>query len=47
MTGIILSIILILGGGIDSPTGDFDNATAVDQPVATSPSTTTNVQRKK
>ena len=26
MTGIILSIILILDGGVDSPTGDFDNA---------------------
>ncbi|HKP84418.1 MAG TPA: hypothetical protein VJT69_20550 [Pyrinomonadaceae bacterium] len=47
MTGIILSIILTLGSGVDSPTGDFDTATAVDQPVATSQSTTTNVQRKK
>ena len=46
MTGIILSIILILGGA-DGPTGDFNNATAVDQPVATSQSTTTSVQRKK
>lgn len=45
MTGIILSIILILGG-TDGPTGDFNNATAVDQPVATSESTT-SVQRKK
>ena len=45
MTGIILSIILILGG-VDGPTGDFNNATAVDQPVATSESTT-SVQRKK
>ena len=46
MTGLILSIILILGG-VDGPTGDFDNATAVDQPVATSQTTTTSVPRKK
>jgi hypothetical protein len=45
MTGIILSIILILGGA-GGPTGDFNDANAVDQPVATSESTTT-VQRKK
>lgn len=47
MTGIILSIILVLVGGTEGPSGDFNNATAVDQPVATSQSTTTNVQRKK
>ena len=46
MTGLILSIILILGG-VDGPTGGFDTATAVDQPVVTSESTTTSVQRKK
>lgn len=47
MTGIILSIILVLSG-VGGPTGDFDNATAVDQPVATSSQTaTTSVQRKK
>lgn len=45
MTGLILSIILILGG-VDGPTGDFNTATAVDQPVATSQNTST-VQRKK
>ena len=45
MTGIILSIILILGG-VGGPTGDFNSATAVDQPVATSDSTA-SVQRKK
>lgn len=39
MTGIILSIILILGG-TGGPTGDFDQATSSDQPVATSQSTT-------
>ena len=46
MTGIIISIILILGG-VGSPTGDFDNATSVDQPVATSQQITTNVRRSK
>ncbi len=46
MTGIILSIILVLGGA-GSPSGDFlNNATAVDQPVAT-PQSTATVQRKK
>jgi len=46
MTGIILSIILILGGA-GSPSGDFLNsANTVDQPVATTQSTA-NVQRKK
>lgn len=39
MTGIILSIILVLGG-VGAPTGDFDQATASDEPVATSQSTT-------
>ena len=46
MTGIILSIILILGS-TEGPTGDFNNATAVNQPVATSQTSTTSVQRKK
>ena len=45
MTGIILSIILILGGS-DGPTGDFNNATAVDQSVATSEGST-SVRRSK
>ena len=38
MTGIIISIILILGG-VGGPTGDFNDGTAVDQPVATSTAT--------
>ena len=45
MTGIVLSIILIFGlpGG---PTNDFNESTAVDQPVTASQSTNTG-QRKK
>ena len=38
MTGIIISIILVLGG-VGGPTGDFDQGTAVAQPVATSTAT--------
>ena len=45
MTGIILSIILILGGA-GGPTGDFNDANAVAQPAATSQSTT-NVRHSK
>jgi hypothetical protein len=43
---ILLSIIIILGGA-QSPSGDFNDSTAVSQPVATSTASTTPVQQKK
>jgi hypothetical protein len=43
---ILLSIIIVLGGA-QSPSGDFNDGTAISQPVATSTSSTTPVQQKK
>ncbi len=43
---ILISIILVLGGA-QGPTGDFDQNTTVSDPVATSQTTTTSTDTVK